>query len=161
CQDVKHFTIKHYAGSVDYNIDSWVEKNRDVVENAVLENQLLSLLEMLASTSAHFIRCVVPNYERVPNKVDGPLVINQLRCNGVLEGIRICREGYPSRLLFADFVTRYNMLVRGAPKTGRGAAEICASAAIAESRYEIGKTKIFCKIGVISEVSRKFLILRN
>ncbi|VDM63397.1 unnamed protein product [Angiostrongylus costaricensis] len=188
--DVKHFTIKHYAGSVDYNIDSWVEKNRDVVENAVLEvmsestvplirclfppvstdvtrsrrgtlcqstvtfiykNQLLSLLEMLSSTSAHFIRCVVPNYERVPNKVDGPLVINQLRCNGVLEGIRICRAGYPSRLLFADFVTRYNMLVKGAPKTGSGAAEICASAAIAESRYEIGKTKIFCKIGVISE----------
>ncbi|PIO64766.1 myosin head, partial [Teladorsagia circumcincta] len=79
CQSVRHFTIKHYAGSVDYNIDSWVEKNRDVVENAILENQLSSLLDTLSSSSAHFIRCVVPNYERVPNKVDGPLVLNQLR----------------------------------------------------------------------------------
>ncbi|VDL84589.1 unnamed protein product [Nippostrongylus brasiliensis] len=131
CTIVRHFTIKHYAGSVDYNIDSWVEKNRDVVENAVLEvmgeatkpltkslfppgatfnsiccissereeisstvsprpsrvitraatscNQLGSLLETLSSSSAHFIRCVVPNYDRVPNKIDGPLVLNQLR----------------------------------------------------------------------------------
>ncbi|EYC06123.1 hypothetical protein Y032_0078g1203 [Ancylostoma ceylanicum] len=194
CQHVRHFTIKHYAGSVDYNIDSWVEKNRDVVENAVLEvmcestkalvkslfppvstdltrsrrgtlcqstvsflykNQLTSLLDTLSSSSAHFIRCVVPNYERIPGKIDGPLVLNQLRCNGVLEGIRICRQGYPSRLPFAEFVARYQILNRDAPETGRGAAQICETAGISCSRYQIGNTKIFCKIGVISDLEAK------
>ncbi|XGW26010.1 hypothetical protein V3C99_006986 [Haemonchus contortus] len=194
CQSVRHFTIKHYAGSVDYNIDSWVEKNRDVVENAILEvmgestkpfvknlfppvstdltrsrrgtlcqstvtflykNQLSSLLETLSSSSAHFIRCVVPNYERVPNKVDGPLVLSQLRCNGVLEGIRICREGYPSRLSFAEFVQRYRMFAKEAPQNGRGADEICVAAGVDPLRYQIGKTKIFCKIGVVSELEAK------
>ncbi|KIH49938.1 hypothetical protein ANCDUO_19986 [Ancylostoma duodenale] len=42
-------------------------------------NQLTSLLDTLSSSAAHFIRCVVPNYERIPGKIDGPLVLNQLR----------------------------------------------------------------------------------
>ncbi|KAK6019995.1 hypothetical protein OSTOST_14357, partial [Ostertagia ostertagi] len=119
------------------------------------ENQLSSLLDTLSSSSAHFIRCVVPNYERVPNKVDGPLVLNQLRCNGVLEGIRICREGYPSRLPFADFVQRYRMFAKEALPNGRGADEICVAAGMDPLRYQIGKTKIFCKIGVVSELEAK------
>ncbi|RCN47672.1 hypothetical protein ANCCAN_06236, partial [Ancylostoma caninum] len=136
------------------------------------KNQLTSLLDTLSSSAAHFIRCVVPNYERVPGKIDGPLVLNQLRCNGVLEGIRICRQGYPSRLPFAEFVTRYHILNRDAPETGsvtlphtiiepsdlligRGAAQICETAGIDCSRYQIGNTKIFCKIGVISDLEAK------
>jgi myosin protein heavy chain len=39
--------------------------------------------------------------------MENHLVIHQLRCNGVLEGIRICRKGFPSRILYADFKQRY------------------------------------------------------
>lgn len=41
-----------------------------------------------------------------PGVMDNPLVMHQLRCNGVLEGIRICRKGFPNRVLYGDFRQR-------------------------------------------------------
>ena len=51
-------------------------------------------------------------------KIDAPLVLDQLRCNGVLEGIRICRQGFPSRILFQEFRQRYEILTPGAVPKG-------------------------------------------
>uniref|UniRef100_A0A1I7XIZ9 Myosin motor domain-containing protein n=1 Tax=Heterorhabditis bacteriophora TaxID=37862 RepID=A0A1I7XIZ9_HETBA len=52
CQTVRHFSIKHYAGFVDYNIEQWVEKNRDAVE--------MSVLELLAESSHFLVQQLFP-----------------------------------------------------------------------------------------------------
>ena len=63
-------------------------------------DQLNNVIDMLMSTEPSFIRCIVPNNHKKPGVVDPFLVMHQLTCNGVLEGIRNCRKGYPNRIIY-------------------------------------------------------------
>ena len=61
---------------------------------------LVSLGELMATLhncEPHFVRCLVPNTHKKPGEVEPPLIMHQLTCNGVLEGIRICMRGFPNR----------------------------------------------------------------
>lgn len=60
-------------------------------------------------------------------KIDARLVLDQLRCNGVLEGIRICRQGFPNRILFQEFKQRYELLTPNViPKGFMDGKKACA-----------------------------------
>ena len=74
------------------------------------KEQLARLMSTLNNTSPNFIRCIIPNHDKKGGKIDSKLVLEQLQCNGVLEGIRICRQGFPNRILFQEFKQRYELL---------------------------------------------------
>ncbi|KIH66887.1 hypothetical protein ANCDUO_02782 [Ancylostoma duodenale] len=84
------------------------------------------------------------------------LVLDQLRCNGVLEGIRICRQGFPNRITFQEFRQRYERLL--APQAiphgfmdGREAVRrILEAIDVQPSLYRIGQSKVFFRTGVIA-----------
>ena len=52
----------------------------------------------------------MPNTHKQAGVIDSILVMHQLTCNGVLEGIRICRKGFPNRMVYDDFKNRYLLL---------------------------------------------------
>merc|ERR1712223_2335533 len=207
-----HFAVIHYAGTVSYNVTAWLEKNKDPVNDTVvdvLKNgnnalllhlwrdhpgqsnppeedkskkkkkgsgpktvtsvylvQLAELMGTLHRPEPHFIRCIVPNTHKQPLVVETELIMHQLTCNGVLEGIRVCMLGFPNRMLYPDFKARYAIL---------GAAEIASSSdnkvavyalmdkiGFPREKFQLGHTKVFFRAGALAglEEERDGIVLK-
>ncbi|XP_075435723.1 myosin-4-like [Ascaphus truei] len=191
-----HFALVHYAGTVDYNISGWLDKNKDPLNETVIghyqkssvkllqvlyaagpedaakkggkkkgssfqtvsalfRENLNKLMSNLRSTHPHFVRCLIPNETKTPGTMDHYLVMHQLRCNGVLEGIRICRKGFPSRILYADFKQRYKVLNASAIPEGqfidskKASEKLLGSIDVDHTQYKFGHTKVFFKAGLL------------
>lgn len=123
------------------------------------KEQLSSLMNQLHSTHPHFVRCILPNHKKRPKQFSAPLVLDQLRCNGVLEGIRIARTGFPNRLPFSEFRQRYEVLCRNMPKgylEGQAAAQIMLEKLdLDQALYRLGLTKVFFRAGVLAELEEQ------
>nr|XP_020443093.1 myosin heavy chain, fast skeletal muscle-like [Monopterus albus] len=198
-----HFSLVHYAGTVDYNVVGWLDKNKDPLNDSVVQLYQKSSVKLLAflyashasaegtseggggkkggkkkggsfqtvsalfrenlgklmtnlrSTHPHFVRCLIPNESKTPGLMENHLVIHQLRCNGVLEGIRICRKGFPSRILYGDFKQRYKVLNASVIPEGqfidnkKASEKLLGSIDVDHSQYKFGHTKVFFKAGLL------------
>jgi myosin-5 len=71
------------------------------------KNSLGTLVDNINTTGVHYVRCIKPNLEKSSTKYDEVRVSDQLRCQGILEAIRIARAAYPNRLPHADLNDRY------------------------------------------------------
>merc|ERR1711981_554073 len=202
-----HFSIAHYAGTVNYNISNWLDKNKDSINDTVVDQmkksdnalvvylfrdhpgqpeespdkdrkkgkgkdagpktfktvssyfraQLDALLTTLNSTDPHFIRCIIPNNHKTPGLLDSALVMHQLTCNGVLEGIRICRRGFPNRTVYLDFKHRFIIIkpkeVYACGTDLKGAAKvILESIESVNDRWRLGHTKVFFRAGTVGMI---------
>ncbi|CAD6501646.1 BgTH12-01896 [Blumeria graminis f. sp. triticale] len=123
------------------------------------KEQLSNLMAQLHSTHPHFVRCIIPNHKKRPKQFSAPLVLDQLRCNGVLEGIRIARTGFPNRLSFSEFRQRYEVLSRNMPRCyldGRSAAIIMLDKlGLTKTVFRVGLSKVFFRAGVLAELEEQ------
>ncbi|XWS36516.1 hypothetical protein CRYUN_Cryun20dG0091400 [Craigia yunnanensis] len=121
------------------------------------KQQLQSLLETLSTTEPHYIRCVKPNNLLKPSIFENKNTLQQLRCGGVMEAIRISCAGYPTRKPFDEFVDRFGLL---APDILDGSSdEVAACKKLLEKvrlqGYQIGKTKVFLRAGQMAELDTR------
>lgn len=120
--------------------------------------QLVSLLDQLSSTNPHFARCIIPNNKKKSKDFDRKLILDQLRCNGVLEGIRIAREGYPNRIFFKEFFQRYKILSEDfavSPNSKKNCEFLLSTLHLDPSFFKVGSTKLFFKAGVLADLELK------
>lgn len=118
--------------------------------------QLKELVSMLDATGLHFVRCIKPNTALQPGAFTSELVLQQLRCCGVLEVARVSRAGFPTRYRHADFVQRYKILLPPPQQniSLHSQAEIRAAVLqllgvfrVPQGQFEMGRTKVFFKPG--------------
>merc|ERR1712088_300052 len=208
-----HFAISHYAGIVSYNVTNWLEKNKDPVNDSVVELMkstsksvllvhlwrdhpgqptttpkdegkkkkkggggktvssvyLVSLTELMSTLhncEPHFVRCLVPNTHKKPGEVEPPLIMHQLTCNGVLEGIRICMRGFPNRMLYPDFKARYACLGQDAIKSSSdnkvATYALMDKIGFDRQRYRLGHTLVFFRAGALAglEEARDDIVIK-
>jgi myosin heavy subunit len=167
----KEFGIRHYAGTVIYTVNGFVDKNRDSQQDVffdalaksksnfiqelcqfkdllsrvaqlgevmnrsegslskgsikrMLTNkakptvsdafrlQLQVLVEVLQSTNPWYVRCIKPNMTKSGNDYDSKLVLDQLIYLGMLEIIRIRKQGFPIHYPYDEFMSRYRCFTK-------------------------------------------------
>ncbi|KAH8249819.1 hypothetical protein KR038_002247, partial [Drosophila bunnanda] len=201
------FGVQHYAGSVIYSVDGFVEKNRDVQQDVLFDYmsysedvfikdlckyqdpqcsnstyprgssktkstvsdhfryQLQSLIDVLQITKPWYVRCIKPNLQKRPNDYDNSLVLDQLKYLGIVDIIRIRREGFPIHLSHEDFIIKYKCLMKykSFECSKKYIANILKSIETSETEYQVGKTKIFLRSKAYEplENRRKYVIYNN
>ncbi|XP_058627428.1 myosin-9 isoform X2 [Onychostoma macrolepis] len=124
------------------------------------KEQLSKLMATLRNTNPNFVRCIIPNHEKKAGKLDPHLVLDQLRCNGVLEGIRICRQGFPNRIVFQEFRQRYEILTPNSiPKGFMDGKQACVlmikALELDPNLFRIGQSKVFFRAGVLAHLEEE------
>ncbi|XP_034442061.1 myosin-9-like isoform X2 [Hippoglossus hippoglossus] len=124
------------------------------------KEQLSNLMTTLRNTNPNFVRCIIPNHEKKAGKLESHLVLDQLRCNGVLEGIRICRQGFPNRIVFQEFRQRYEILTPSAiPKGFMDGKQACVlmvkALELDPNLFRIGQSKVFFRAGVLAHLEEE------
>ncbi|XP_063283107.1 myosin-9 [Pelobates fuscus] len=124
------------------------------------KEQLSKLMATLRNTNPNFVRCIIPNHEKKSGKLEAHLVLDQLRCNGVLEGIRICRQGFPNRVVFQEFRQRYEILTPNSiPKGFMDGKQACVrmikALELDSNLYRIGQSKVFFRAGVLAHLEEE------
>uniref|UniRef100_A0A674ELA7 Methyl-CpG binding domain protein 3b n=1 Tax=Salmo trutta TaxID=8032 RepID=A0A674ELA7_SALTR len=117
------------------------------------------LMDTLNSTTPHYIRCIKPNDLKEPFVFDPKRAVQQLRACGVLETIRISAAGYPSRWTYAEFFSRYRVLLRGGGLQTKEQVQVLCQRALPElipdpEQYCFGKTKVFFRAGQVALLER-------
>uniref|UniRef100_A0A1D1Z755 Unconventional myosin-Va n=1 Tax=Anthurium amnicola TaxID=1678845 RepID=A0A1D1Z755_9ARAE len=117
------------------------------------KTQLFKLMQRLENTTPHFIRCIKPNSKLLPGLFEKNLVLQQLRCCGVLEVVRISRAGYPTRMTHQNFAKRYGVLlsvVVSSQDPLSVSVAILQQLNILPDMYQVGFTKLFFRTGQIA-----------
>merc|ERR1712186_137496 len=127
---------------------------------------LTELMTTLHNCAPHFVRCLVPNTHKKPGEVEPPLIMHQLTCNGVLEGIRICMRGFPNRMLYPDFKARYAILaeaeIASSSDNKTAVYALMDKIGFSRERYRLGHTLVFFRAGALAflEEERDELVLK-
>lgn len=220
----QQFGIRHFAGDVIYNVNGFLEKNKDVIQDMLFElmhdssvefvrdltkfqhllevdrkmivgsslrrnksimrsatssgrdntrttkgkptvgdtfrRQLNALVEVLQATTPWYVRCIKPNNSKKARIYEDELVKTQLQYSGMLDIVRIRKEGFPVHVKAEHFVEKYNGMARVMGKAlssdpRQAVREIMTFINAPQTEWQIGKTKVFLRTSVFEPLEEQ------
>ncbi|XP_030549734.1 myosin-2 [Rhodamnia argentea] len=154
---------------LEHSTKSAIPLNRGAMESqkqsvgTKFKGQVFKLMHQLERTQPHFIRCIKPNSKQLPGLYEKDLVLQQLRCCGVLEVVRISRSGYPTRMTHQEFAERYGFLLLD-DSVSRDPLSVSVAVLqqfnVHPEMYQVGYTKLYLRTGQIAalEARRKQIL---
>ena len=124
--------------------------------SATFKTDLAMLMEAINTADPHFVRCVNPNSQKAAQLFENQKAVEQLRCGGVIEAVRMCRESYPSRYTHADFYGTFNCLcqaIQGTDARARVGAMLL-QLKVDAAKYRLGRTMVLLKREVVDNMER-------
>ena len=123
------------------------------------KQSLQSLVDDLEMTQPHYIRCIKPNLKKASHLFTAGEVLKQLRYSGMMEAIRIRREGYGLREDHQSFYNRFSVLLSTDDlKKGMGIAQLVKVLSkrlnVSDADWQIGHTKIFLRRELSDKLER-------
>ncbi|XP_066433961.1 unconventional myosin-XV [Eleutherodactylus coqui] len=127
---------------------------------AKFQQSLLELVEKMERCNPFFVRCIKPNSKKEPCLFESDVVTTQLKYSGILETIRIRKEGFPVRIPFSFFLSRYRC-VMDLGRNIRADGPLCVTVlrklcpSVHPIMYCIGMSKLFMKESVYQQLESK------
>ena len=129
-------------------------RSRSTIRGVSVASQFRTSLQMLVMdlecTQPHYVRCIKPNTSKAPDVFDCGEVLRQLRYAGMMETIRIRREGYALREEHEEFYRRFHLLLSSTEAgEGEGIGHLVKVLSkrwkLTDEEWQIGHSKIFLK----------------
>ena len=143
-------SVRRGWGGTNDSVNSVTSKKKPNSKTSVagqFRKSLEWLMAKLCSANPHFIRCIKPNPNKMPNTFQNDFVAAQLGYTGTLETVRVRREGYSYRPLFSEFVDIYSPIAYPFLEKIKPNGNVCLKilARVGLNEFKIGKSKIFLK----------------
>ena len=126
--------------------------------SATFKRDLQSLMDAINQADPHFVRCINPNAEKKAYFFQEQKAVEQLRCGGVIEAVRMARESYPTRMLHAEFVGTFAVICPGVNRSGdqkQVCLAIVSAMQIPAKQFRLGHTMILLKRDAVDKMEKE------
>ena len=127
--------------------------------SATFKSDLAGLMDSINSSGPHFVRCINPNRRKQAQLFEDDKAVEQLRCGGVIEAIRMARASFPCRFAHEDFASTYVPFLCPDVAAALPAKSKCLACfkelKCAAGHFAVGRTLVLMRREVLDEAERR------
>jgi myosin-5 len=127
--------------------------------SATFKADLNGLMGIINESGPHFVRCINPNRHKQAQVFEDVKAVEQLRCGGVIEAMRMARASFPCRYSHDEFARTYVPFLCPEVATALPVRSKCVACfkalEAAPGHFAVGKTLVLMRREVLDLLERR------